>query len=295
MKSFFSRLFGDKSIENSIEPIISDILLQPVQVTPELTLPMVLAKHFDKIKPSARQTVKIKATPAEDIHFRQSSFGSYPCLPKNFDYPLDQNGDLMYPLAQINFSEVPKSEFFPSSGYLQFFIAANDIYGLSFDERVPSDIKVVFFEESEIKEPNDDLSFLDEVLDNEYAPVYKPHLLSFELNTEYVGLGDVQGLGEESFEMDDILATHPKIKKEIEDAVYENFSPTGHKLGGYAYFTQWDPRDAKRPERDYILLFQMDSDDEIMWGDVGVANFFIHPVDLANKDFSKVFYSWDCH
>ena len=33
---------------------------------------------------------------------------------------------------------------------------------------------------------------------------------------------------------------------------------------------------------------------DIMWGDVGVANFFIRPEDLKNKDFSKVLYNWDC-
>lgn len=42
----------------------------------------------------------------------------------------------------------------------------------------------------------------------------------------------------------------------------------------------------------------MDTDDvngmDIMWGDCGVANFFIHPDDLKNKDFSKVLYNWDC-
>jgi uncharacterized protein YwqG len=31
-----------------------------------------------------------------------------------------------------------------------------------------------------------------------------------------------------------------------------------------------------------------------MWGDMGVGNFFIHPDDLAKKDFSKIFYTWDC-
>ena len=36
------------------------------------------------------------------------------------------------------------------------------------------------------------------------------------------------------------------------------------------------------------------SDGEIMWGDYGVANFFIHPDDLAKKDFPKVLYNWDC-
>ena len=34
---------------------------------------------------------------------------------------------------------------------------------------------------------------------------------------------------------------------------------------------------------------------EMLWGDVGVCNFFIHPHDLAKRDFSKVLYNWDCH
>ena len=31
-----------------------------------------------------------------------------------------------------------------------------------------------------------------------------------------------------------------------------------------------------------------------MWGDSGVANFFIDSEDLEKRDFSKVFYTWDC-
>jgi len=31
-----------------------------------------------------------------------------------------------------------------------------------------------------------------------------------------------------------------------------------------------------------------------MWGDAGVANFFINSADLINKDFSRVMYNWDC-
>ncbi|MGM9478077.1 YwqG family protein [Pedobacter sp. GSP4] len=295
MKSFFSRLFGGGSSEPDVDPVVSYTMLEPIQVAPDLILPIAFAEHFDKVRSSALLTVKIKAIPAEDIHFRNSSFGSYPCLPKGFDYPRDKNGNFMYPLAQINFSEFPPLENFPKSGYLQFYIAADDMYGISFEEKVPSDIKVLFFEESDLASANEDLSFLDEVLGSGLSPVDEPHALSFELKTEYDGLGDVNGLSEEDFNLNGILAANPKIKKQIEDAVYENFSPTGHKLGGYAYFTQWDPRDAKVPQSNYILLFQMDSDDHIIWGDLGVANFFIDPVDLANKDFSRVFYHWDCH
>lgn len=43
-----------------------------------------------------------------------------------------------------------------------------------------------------------------------------------------------------------------------------------------------------------MLLFQLDTVEDIMWGDSGVANFFISRDALKNKDFSKVYYNWDC-
>ena len=71
---------------------------------------------------------------------------------------------------------------------------------------------------------------------------------------------------------------------------------TGHKIGGYPYFTQDDPRKDNDPYT--LLLLQIDSDDiedvEIIWGDCGVANFFINPEDLAKCQFDDVMYNWDC-
>lgn len=45
-----------------------------------------------------------------------------------------------------------------------------------------------------------------------------------------------------------------------------------------------------------MLLFQLDSDDDldVIWGDMGIANFFIPPDDLARAEFSRVVYHWDC-
>ena len=48
-----------------------------------------------------------------------------------------------------------------------------------------------------------------------------------------------------------------------------------------------------------ILLLQIDSvgigDDEIMWGDSGICNFFIQEEDLLKLDFDRVMYNWDCY
>ena len=81
------------------------------------------------------------------------------------------------------------------------------------------------------------------------------------------------------------------------DALYE-LDNSGHWLLGYPFFTQYDPRGAYKTHYYDTLLFQMDSDgdeiDYVLWGDCGVANFFINKEDLKKKDFSSVWYNWDC-
>ncbi|MCL1987051.1 MAG: DUF1963 domain-containing protein, partial [Firmicutes bacterium] len=63
----------------------------------------------------------------------------------------------------------------------------------------------------------------------------------------------------------------------------------------------WFAQDDRRPNGS-TLLFQMSSEfgseipeeDEIMWGDAGVAHFFINRADLQNLKFDDVLYNWDC-
>ena len=64
---------------------------------------------------------------------------------------------------------------------------------------------------------------------------------------------------------------------------------------GWATFTQEDPRDS---DSKLELLFQLDNEVDkgvqVMFGDGGVANFFITREDLAQRNFHKVMYTWDC-
>lgn len=86
------------------------------------------------------------------------------------------------------------------------------------------------------------------------------------------------------------------LNDEFTDAYTEATDINGHRLGGYAYHVQDNPRMQSRFS-DYVLLLQLDNDDEhgMMWGDLGVCHFFIHPDDLRRCDFSKVMYDWQCH
>ena len=122
------------------------------------------------------------------------------------------------------------------------------------------------------------------------SPISGQFLIHFEKSNSYIDLNDFEFSKKitDAFAQDDIFV----------DEYCETFSGSGHRLGGYPFFTQTDPREYNEFIQDYVLLLQIDTDNvdgkDIMWGDSGVGNFFIHPDDLRKRDFSKVLYNWDC-
>ncbi len=269
--------------------------LENVAVGDGVVLPKAFAVHWEQIKKTGLEYIDIKASPANDIKTIESSFGAIPFIPCGFDYPVDKDGNSMIPLAQLNFSEMPTLAGYPEKGLLQFYIANNDCYGLDFDNHYNTDsFRVVYIENPEQLQEETAIDFVKQLVQSENTPVFKAHRLSFTKKTDYVGMSDYRS-SLHGFSVDDWVSQYRgDINTKLEDLSYELFTTNGHKLGGYAYFTQTDPREYMNEARNMVLLFQMDSDDEIMWGDVGVGNFFIKPQDLAVKDFSKVLYNWDC-
>ena len=155
-------------------------LLEIVEVVPGVMLPKALAAHWNEIEKTKLPYIAINATPGDPRDVRESSFGYYPCLPKDFAYPTDAQGAFMYPLAQINCNHLPALDNYPRSGYLQFYIAANDVYGINFDnQQEQSSFKILYFTNDEVADYQTDFSFLKEVMNNEYRPVHKPHSLAF--------------------------------------------------------------------------------------------------------------------
>ncbi|MFC2764472.1 MAG: DUF1963 domain-containing protein, partial [Rothia dentocariosa] len=75
-----------------------------------------------------------------------------------------------------------------------------------------------------------------------------------------------------------------------------------HKLGGYPSFVQSDPRENNPELQEYTVNLltiaseeaKNDGDGDIMWGDMGTANWLITPQQLADRDFSKVLFEWSC-
>lgn len=261
-------------------------------------LPNELLPYKERIEATIKPFVEIEAKPERYLLPWKSKFGGFPYFPKEFQYPIDSKGQAMFLLAQLNFGEIPQLAPFPERGILQFYIAGgHDLFGAAFENPAQqADFRVLYF--PDITEDESQLvrefSFLPMP---DLLPIDRQSVLTFNLQWAALSTHDYQ------FEPR-ILNIEPNRKYELFSqyrAVYEQyerlFHSEGHKIGGYPYFTQTDPRSSKPYQgEEYVLLFQMDSDDEagIMWGDVGVANFFISEKDLQDRDFSRVFYNWDC-
>lgn len=223
-----------------------------------------------------------------------SKFGGKPYWLKNDEYPKSKEGEDLVLLAQLNFEELPNIAEYPQTGILQFFIEDDDVYGMDFDRPVeevidsPSGYRIIYHPTIE---RNEELleSELPEANKESYLPISREYRISSVRENEIPSPTDYryQKYSSDPFEYED----------ELSDYIYENFSSEGSKIGGYANFTQEDPR-INGVHDNWILLFQMDSeflgDDEIMWGDMGVGNFFIEKNALKNNDFSRVWYNWDC-
>jgi uncharacterized protein YwqG len=85
--------------------------------------------------------------------------------------------------------------------------------------------------------------------------------------------------------------TNVLLNDDEADEFYDYADNCGSKVGGYAFFTQSDSRDVTQ---DWVLLLQLDSDAHIMWGDCGVANWFIRREDLIARQFNRILFTWDC-
>lgn len=263
------------------------------------------------------ETIRIKtAVKDTPLPLTASKFGGLPYWERTNEYPKSENGEPLYLLAQINFADVPHLPDFPEKGLLQIFVQAGDTWGLDFKDEKQKNWRIVYHKtissimamsEAELRAMGVKSSS-DEKDEDEYLPFEKEYALSFEKQLTFVHPNcddqfddTVQAIAKELgfpvfdggaldwFEEDDYNAF----------CVGEEYAQ--HQIGGFPNFTQNDVRRVGD-----VLLFQMDSEMgngedgkskswEILWGDCGIANFFISRADLKNLDFSNVLYNWDCY
>lgn len=212
--------------------------------------------------------------------------------------PKNNEGEDMRLLAAIYFSELPKNDIFPDRGVLRFYITPDDYYGAALDDYEDGLNRQkgfrVLFDEDESKFTTEETAE-----DLELFPVFGCFRPAFSKINNPLPTEDYRfGATYERLisEHEDLVMTDDEI-----DELVSAVNSDGHKMGGYPYFTQEDPRDAQNIYQKYdTLLLQLTSetvDDgkELMFGDSGVCNFFIPYDKLKKCDFSDVLYHWDCY
>ncbi len=250
--------------------------------------------------------IKLHLKYEENLSLFTSKIGGLPYIPKNKEAILDSEGDPMYLLAQINCEELPKNNIYPPKGILQFFIQADDMYGLDEDANLGLGHKVIYYETYDKTLTLEDVKNKYNLTKEKYDGLYddlphdrnRPRKITFSLEKQSINCADYK------FENYFLKKYNQKFNTQIEsifdlsdeysDYIYEKFCDYGSQIAGYPFFTQQDIREYDY--KDYeILLLQIDEfEDYIHWGSAGIANFFITKKDLENKDFSRVLYNWDC-
>ena len=281
-KGFFKRLFGKDA--------------EPKET---LDLETMLDTAYNAIN-KPKESIKIVLQESNPSIF-ESKFGGLPYLPIESEVPTNFQGKPLQHLAQIRCDDLPVNHlYFPRHGILQFWIEDNDLYGLDFvGEVATGGYCVVYYEDIDENLTLDAIKERYQESNETYFPIKGTFGLRFEtvLKNSPLEYQDVEDLLLESWN-----ALYPNHKRETMydlgeayDNLYNENYGAGHKIGGYPYFTQNDPRN---DENQYdMLLLQIDTDGSgenwIMWGDSGVGNFFINEEKLRALDFSDVLYNWD--
>ena len=238
-----------------------------------------------------------------------SKVGGLPYWDPALPYPTDSQGNKMTLLAQLNFAQLGTENPLPRAGMLQFFIGQDDGFGIDFDQPDrQKNFRVVYHPEPDPALTLEQIQVLKlptHVEADLCTPVIREAAFTAEKTVGYMGPGNCRFdalfrevvravTGEDIGEQN----AYQYFDKADRDYFYDQLSAAGHRLLGYPFFTQYDPRE---PEGPYdTLLFQLDSDmaedrkDLVLWGDCGVGNFFINREDLLRRDFSRILYNWDC-
>lgn len=229
-----------------------------------------------------------------------SFLGGHPYRPAGLPWPSDDEGPMPF-VCQLSFAEVPALPEFPRHGLLQWFVSNDDTMGLTFDDTQGSTgFHVEWFADvsaPSVANPTADTP----VAADAYTPVSSPSPVRLGFRSDV----DLPC-------WDELEATHPEFTEDVawerieedlgddRDALWDVRVRGGDRsrVGGYANFTQFDPRvegpwaGSAHVQR---LIVELDSQDGLTgWGDGGIGHLFGDPARLADGDLSTITYHWDC-
>ncbi|OFN16741.1 hypothetical protein HMPREF2609_06885 [Rothia sp. HMSC058E10] len=246
-----------------------------------------------------------------------SKFGGAPYLPAGAQAPTNESGKPLGMIAQINCAELPKNELYPKTGILQFWIDSGEEEGdenwgfNANDIANQANIRVIYYPQVGEAAPAGHPAVT--AARSEDWPIYPPEAeLALTFKKKHESLSDTS----REFEARFVHRWNEKHPEQTINEVYEidrlhdgeniaydlTDSTEYHKLGGYPSFVQSDPRENNPELQEYTVNLltiaseeaKNDGDGDIMWGDMGTANWLITPQQLADRDFSQVLFEWSC-
>lgn len=273
---------------------------------------------YDELKAEHhKEVIYIKAEKVDDLSLEESKFGGFPFVPLGGVIPTNAEGNQLALLAQINCAQLPENNMYPSDGWLQIWCLEDEMYGFCSDTIQPeTNQKVLYIPAGTQGEPLERVVAMYQPYGNEECPLWFVDeqgaiwgmRLSFTHGQQGITYSD--GRFRDLF-LDRWNKRYPEQAVEnfydLPDEIFENVvdihdgSDCAHQLGGYPYFTQYDPRyerDSTELTKYTEVLFQIDSqfdtEWDLCWGDAGVRNLFISRENLEALDFSDLLYNFDC-
>lgn len=273
---------------------------------------------YDELKAEHhKEVIYIKAEKVDDLSLEESKFGGFPFVPLGGAIPTNAEGNQLALLAQINCAQLPENNMYPSDGWLQVWCLEDEMYGFCSDTIQPeTNQKVLYIPAGTQGEPLERVVAMYQPYGNEECPLWFVDeqgaiwgmRLSFTHGQQGITYSD--GRFRDLF-LDRWNKRYPEQAVEnfydLPDEIFENMVDShdgpdcAHQLGGYPYFTQYDPRyefDSAELAKYTEVLFQIDSqfdtEWDLCWGDAGVRNLFISRENLEALDFSDLLYNFDC-
>ena len=224
------------------------------------TLDELLAPHQELLASLVQPCVDIAVAPVPEadcsplapdgMEARASKLGGTPFTPFGKTWPVNRLGHRLPLVAQVNFAETPPLEGFPPEGILQVFESE---YGTLDDsgDGVSEYGLVRYINPAQARASHVPAEASSSGVGEEEASVTQPCRMRFALSTSEGSTEDAsfsRALTAAGLDVGRWWET--EAYETAHDQLYERFDTSGHRLGGYASFTQYDPpRRTGRPRR----------------------------------------------
>ena len=251
------------------------------------------------VEPQRRGLLRRRSTAAAERPapaVTDSYLGGHPFLPSGSAWPRDQQDRDLDFVAQVSFAEVPSPPGFPSAGMLQVFTVPEHGW-LPGEPDVGSGtagLHLCWVDGDRLAaEARSAPPSTAPAPRSEATPVETPgpHPLTFEATVQVP-------LGWENLQPDvdatpEAFAAIERLLEHECDDLPEPLGADGDvRVGGWPDFMQGAPD--VPPGRAHTLLLELRSTGLLMWGDVGTAQIFGDPAELAAGGLDGVWWDWAC-